>query len=620
VCGIYGVATSLKPSDVAIRFDFLSKLLCHRGPDGMGESVPAEFSKLNIRLGHHRLAINDLDPRANQPLISENGSSIIVNGEIYNSVELRNELKNRFNFRTNSDSEVALAVLELYGQQGVSKLDGMFAFAFVPSSGNEVWLGRDRLGIKPLYYSRDLDSFWFSSEAQPLAKTLSKSVDQIALEEWSIFQFIVSDRSMFENVLPVPPGNLVIFREGRIQHKRYWNFDDFLPSNSNFDCDPDLLDSKLAELLSQAVNSHLLSDVEIVTLTSGGMDSSIISALAAEISVRRAFVGRYEQSGYDESDYAQSVADKSHLDLSLISITPQMYFDELNLVSQHMDYPTAGPGAIGQSVVAREISKSAKVVLSGTGGDELFLGYVRDRFPLLSAGIIDASLGKFSNDWTSVSGNISNFSGYNPMLVNFVEGKGFQSPLLGFLHTITRSSDEGIFRIPMENYSRIHSELLTKIAPNGASGISEIHEALLRYEMKHFLPSLLHVEDRISMAHGLESRVPLLDTKFVEFTLGLPLNLRIGGSRPKDVLRRIGKKLLPEKVLHRPDKMGFPVPLNDWVRAQAFNQAEETFEILNSSNLSILNKRNLVSPHQLVTGSGRELWGAITLGAWLKTL
>lgn len=614
------MATPQNLSDLATRFDKLGSLLCHRGPDGKGVWAPKDRLEVNIWLGHHRLAINDLDPRANQPLRSDSGASIIVNGEIYNSTSLRIQLKDKFDFKTNSDSEVALAVLQIFGQQGISKLDGMFAFAYVPPSGTEIWLGRDRLGIKPLYYSREMENFWFSSEAQPLAKTLNKSLDQVALEEWSVYQFIVSERSMFEGVFPVPAGHLVVFKDGRIQQKRYWNFDDFLPSNSGRDDKNLNSDQQIKELLSDAVGSHLLSDVEIVTLTSGGMDSSIVSALASERGVRRAFVGRYDSDGFDESSYAQSVADQSNLDLSVITIDAQMYFDELDHVSGHIDYPSAGPGSIGQSVVAREISKVAKVVLSGTGGDELFLGYVRDRLPLLSSGIIDASHGRNSEFWSYISGNISNFSGYSQMLGNFVKGRGFQSPLHGFLHTITRSSDDGIFKIPNESFSRIESELLTKIAPNGASTVLDIHESLLRYEMKHFLPSLLHVEDRISMAHGLESRVPLLDTRFVEYTLGLPLNLRIGGSRPKDILRRVSESLLPQNVLDRQDKMGFPVPLQDWARKTSFEKIEETYEVLYSSDLSIINKRNLVSPSQLVAGTGRELWGAITLGAWLKTL
>jgi asparagine synthase (glutamine-hydrolysing) len=620
VCGIYGVATPRNLSDVATRFDRLGSLLCHRGPDGKGEWAEKQRLAVNIWLGHHRLAINDLDSRATQPLRSEAGSSIVVNGEIYNSSALRGELADKFKFKTNSDSEVALAVLEIYGQQGISKLDGMFAFAFVPANGAELWLGRDRLGIKPLYFSREMDNFWFSSEAQPLAKTLNKPLDDVALEEWSVYQFVVSDRSMFEGVFPVPAGHLVILKNGRTQHKKYWNFDDFLPSNSGHDDNAVNSDNQIKKLLSAAVNSHLLSDVEIVTLTSGGIDSSLVSALASKNGVRKAFVGRYDFEGFDESSYAQSVAEQSNLNLSIVTIDEQMYFDELDRVSSHIDYPSAGPGSIGQSLVAKEISKVAKVVLSGTGGDELFLGYVRDRFPLLAAGIIDASHGKDSELWACISGDISNFSGYSQMLGNFVEGRGFQSPLLGFLRTVTRSTHDGIFRIASDSFSRIESELLTKIAPNGASTVSDVHESLLRYEMKHFLPSLLHIEDRISMAHGLESRVPLLDTSFVEFTLGLPLNLRIGGNRPKDVLRRISKPLLPQSVLNRQDKMGFPVPLHNWARKKSFKRVEETYEILSSSDLPIINKRNLVSPSHLVAGTGRELWGAITLGAWLKTL
>ena len=620
MCGIYGVASGYELAESQKEFNVVSAHLCHRGPDGSGDWISKYSSGIRIKLGHHRLAVNDLDSRASQPLISDSGSAIIVNGEIYNSDELRHELESSFNFKTNSDSEVALAVLDIYGQQGVSKLNGMFAFAYVPKNGGEVWLGRDRLGIKPLYYSRDSANFWFSSEAHALAKALNRSIDEVALEEWSLYQFIVSDRSMFDNILPVPSGHLVIYKDERIQHKRYWNFDDFLPSNSREILDSEAVFEQTSQLLLNSVQSHLLSDVEIVTLTSGGMDSSLVSAIAAQFGVKQAFVGRYDGKEYDETEFAKMVASQSGLDLKVISIDSAAYFNELDAISSRIDFPTAGPGAIGQSIIAREISKVAKVVLSGTGGDELFLGYVRDRFPLIAAGIIDASLGRKTNLWSSVSGNMESFSGYNQMLKGFAEGRGFQSPLSGFLNTVMRTSEGGIFQISKDNSTRIESELLAKIAPNGAQTMGDIHEALLRFELKLFLPSLLHVEDRITMAHGLESRVPLLDTAFVEYVLGLPLNLRIGGQRPKDILRHISADWLPKPVLNRKDKMGFPVPLQDWIRGRAFDRAEEAFETLSASNLAIVNKRNLISPNHLVAGTPREVWAAITLSSWLKTI
>ena len=617
MCGISGFTGNAVTSGVTKKFETLFSNLAHRGPNGSVTWTSSNSKAPFFTFGHHRLAINDLNERANQPLVGPQGSRIIVNGEIYNSPEIRRKLSD-YKFKTSSDSESLLAVLDTYGLQGMSMVDGMFAFAYIPESEDALWLGRDRLGIKPLYWSKEPDGIWFSSEAKPLAQALGKQLDEHGFAEWSVFQFQVSDRTFYKDIRSVKPGTVLTVSDGNIKTRTYWNMEDHLPSQKLNEIDQKSAIENLREIFNSSINEHLLSDVPIATLTSGGMDSSWVSSLAARISVKDAFIGRYPESGFDESGFAKTVAEMSGLKLHIIDIDAQSFFDGLKDFGKHMDFPGAGPGAIGQFLVAQTVAKDFRVVLSGTGGDELFLGYTRDRFPLIAMGLIEASKG-VGNKWNEIAGDISGLAGYHQMYAKFAKFNGFISPIDGFLGITQRSDlDSGLFNIRREVQEAVTSELSSFIAPNGVDCLSELHNSLLRYEVGKFLPSLLQVEDRVTMACGLESRVPLLSTAMLEFMLSLPLGIRMSGTRPKDLMRSAAVKDLPIAVLDRKDKMGFPVPLDAWARNQAKNEVIQLISQLRERQLPYI--RNELLDNILLNPDlgNRNLWASLTLSTWLN--
>ena len=617
MCGVSGFMGETETTSVANKFNVLFSKIAHRGPNGSvtwkSNDSPAPF----FIFGHHRLAINDLGERANQPLVGQNGSRLIVNGEIYNSPKIRQTLSN-YQFKTSSDSESLLAVLDTYGLEGMSMVDGMFAFAYIPAGGNALWLGRDRLGIKPLYWCNELEGIWFSSEAKPLAQALGKQLDEQGFAEWSVFQFQVSDRTFYKDIRSIKPGTVLTISDGGIKTRTYWNLEDHLPTQKLGEIDQESAVEALKFHFNSSINSHMLSDVPIATLTSGGMDSSWVSSLAARCNVREAFIGRYPESGFDESDFAKSVTEMSGLNLNIIDINADTFFEGLRNFGRHMDFPGAGPGAIGQFLVAQSIAKDFRVVLSGTGGDELFLGYTRDRFPLIAMGLLEASNGS-GNKWREIAGDVSGLSGYGQMYAKFAKSNGFISPIDGFIGITQRSDLEtGLFKISTEVQAAVNSELISFIAPNGVDSLSELHNSLLRYEVGKFLPSLLQVEDRVTMSCGLESRVPLLSTGILEFMLSLPLGVRMSGSRPKDLMRAAAVDLLPSAVLDRKDKMGFPVPLDIWARNQSKKEVTGLISQLRDRHLPYI--RNELLDNILLNPDlgNRNLWASLTLSTWLN--
>lgn len=617
MCGIVGVVSDEITPQTKNRFQFAFDALFHRGPHG-SKILSYSFgnnSKDNLIFGHHRLAIVDLNERANQPLTSTKGSVLIINGEIYNASELRELLKKQYAFKTSSDSEVALAVLEVYGITGISKLDGMFALAFYPAGESSVWIARDRLGIKPLYLAKSGDDIWFSSEAKPLARALNKKLDDIGISEWVQYQLQVTNRTFFMDITSVPPGYLLTIKDGVVKSRQYWNMEDHLSSNQNFKIKPDDAIHQLKYLLTESVSKHLMSDVEVATITSGGVDSSTISAIAAKFGVKQAFMGRYNLENFDESIFALEVAKHSGLALNITDISESDFFNTLPMVAAVLDFPTAGPGSVGQYLVAKSISRTHRVVLAGTGGDELLLGYTRDRFPLWAKNSEIKSL-----DISSITP--PEFSiGYDALFSKFVNANGLFSPVAGFLATITRSATSNpLFSISKHRQEAIYSELRAHISPTGGESLIEIHDSLLRFEVAKFLPSLLHVEDRMTMAHGLEARVPLLDLNLVEFILSLPQEVRMLGASPKDLLKRSVANYLPKKILNRKDKMGFPVPLINWANTTSQKRVNSILVSLSEREIPGVSIRMHSDKKLLSELDARELWAGLIFESWLRSL
>ena len=622
MCSLAGVVgPSALSLDSRAKVEALHRAEAHRGPDDQGLLKKSGTS--NIMFCHNRLAIQDLSQFGHQPMVSPSGAVLVYNGEIYNANKIKSQLENLWNFKSTSDTEVLLAAIEIWGESAISKLDGIFAFAFANSDNSQIILGRDRLGVKPLYFIKIHEDIWFSSESKSLGRVFNRGLDSHSFHEWAIYQFPVTDRTFYEGVHSVPSGSYLSIKHGKVKLKRYWNVEDYLPGEiSDLRNESPNLGKELLEILDRNVSNQMISDVPVASFTSGGMDSSIVTALAANYGLSATYTGTYGLQGYDESEYSNAVGMHVGLPNNLIKISEQDFFSALHKVANSLDFPIAGPGSVGQYLVCKAASHNYKVLLSGTGGDELFLGYTRDRFPLLAAGLLSATKSsKFSkNEWNSISTDLRSLKGYEKMLNIFAEGGGFSSPIQGFMSVVDRgASTNELFELDPTVVNQVNSELLTKIAPNGANSLKEVHAALLKYEVSFFLASLLHVEDRVSMASGVEVRVPLLSTEVIEFLLPISLESRISGIRPKDLLRKIAVGLLPEKVLVRGDKMGFPVPLAKW--AASSTPSSVPGKILNSikeHKRAFVKTENVDSVMRKGGLEERGLWSLLMLESWYQ--
>lgn len=622
MCGFVGVAFATKSLTSGREFTELFNRVSHRGPDSSSiKETKSKDSNFHFAFAHHRLAIVETSAKSNQPLVSKRGSILVYNGEIYNLDELKGHVHNPQEIDLNSDSQVLLSLLEEYGLDILKRINGMFAFAFKHHSTDQVWLGRDRLGIKPIYYSLEGSLLWFSSEAKPLGEILNRKLDEIAIHEWIRYQLNVSDRTFFQGVYTVKPGTFLVFSPTGRREVKYWSIENHLPSNS-FLVNVSAHDWATAfePIFDAAVRDHLVSDVPISSIISGGMDSSSIAATAAEFEVKTSFVGRYPFEGFDETYFAKSVALKSGCDLTIVDINEDNFSSNIEKLISSIDLPAAGPGAVGQFLVSKQIRESGfKVVLSGTGGDELFLGYTRNRFPLIASSLMKQTQDATESYWESISGNLGSLAGYSKMYKKFVEAGGFSNPLEGFLATIRRNHDQTVWTVDQDLVRIIDAELAGAISPDGGSTTQEIHDSLLRFEVGFFLPSLLQIEDRTSMAHGIEARIPFLDLRLLEFMLGLPLGARLSNGRPKELLREAMRNRLPSEVLSRKDKMGFPVPLEKIVRGKVGSDINMALAEIEKFDLSFINSRIYRDGISGIRDQ-RTVWALISLAYWLKSL
>jgi asparagine synthase (glutamine-hydrolysing) len=619
MCGISGVVSKdIDDSWVKETLVSIHEGLAHRGPNG--SAITSKNGAIPVSFGHHRLAIQDLSTNSDQPMRSPSGALLVFNGEIYNCADLRSEIGNRWQFITTGDTEVLLAVLELFGSAGISKIEGIFAFAYVNSDSSEILLGRDRLGIKPLYWCKDQSRVWFSSESKSLGESLNKKLDEHAFHEWAIFQFPVTSRTFYKDISAVPAGHVISIRPSGVKVKKYWSLTDFLPSNSSRERSD--LPAELEAVLEKSVSEQMISDVPVASFNSGGMDSSTITSLAAQHGLAESFIGTYEVQGYSEVSYAREVAKNVGIPLTEVAITSTDFFSALPKVISSLDFPIAGPGSVGQFIVAREASKKYRVMLSGSGGDELFLGYTRDRFPLIAAALENSGHGNppSVDVWNALTGDLRSLAGYAPMHKVFSQNLGYSHPIDGFIASVDRRADTAdFFDLDSKIVDDVKNELISRISPNGSTTLDEVHASILNYEVGFFLSSLLHVEDRVSMASGLEIRVPLLSTRMLEFILPLSLEHRVGGARPKDLLRSAARRIVPKSILERGDKMGFPVPLREWSSSSI--QSEPIRNLVHSAaemNRPFL-KTELLGTSLRKGGLGnRGLWALMSLETWFQ--
>ena len=618
MCGIAGILQlDRNPTQgLSRRIATMNDIQKHRGPDGDGIW---EHPNHAVAFGHRRLSVIDLD-QGSQPMTDGEGLWITYNGEIYNYRELRDEL-GADSFRTASDTEVVLRTYRRYGRDCVHHLRGMFAFAIWDERKQSLFCARDRFGIKPFYFAEVGNTFYFASEAKALLPYLSRvETDLDAFRDYLAFQFTLGEKTLFRGVRQLAAGHrLEAGREG-VTTEKYWEvFYDL-----DFDHTSSFFERRLHELILDSTKMHLRADVPVGSYVSGGFDSSLIASLAAKegTGALLGFTGKFgEGVAYDESRYARLAAENAQFELHELTVTASDFVEHLPTVIYHLDYPVAGPGSFPQYMVSGLAAQHRKVVLGGQGGDEIFGGYTRyliAYFEQCIKAAIDGTSdsGNFIVTYESIIPNLGTLREYKPLLQEFWRDGLFEDLDARYFRLVNRSNavrDE-VYWDRLGEYSPFETFLEIFRAPNVQK--ESYFDAMTHFDFKTLLPALLHVEDRVSMAHGLEARVPFLDHPLVEFAATMPSNVKFEAGAMKHVLKKAMGRHLPRELAERRDKMGFPVPLKEW---SAGPIREFVCDILATGAQK---HRELVDYGQVLrtfeeTGAfGRQLWGFLSLELW----
>lgn len=615
MCGVFGLV------NYKIEYNpVYNKILGHRGPDSSGYYT----NKKNINFYHTRLKVIGLDKNSEQPMKEKNGNVIIFNGEIYNYKDLkRNELK-EFKFLSDSDTEVILKLYEKFGIDCLDYLRGMFAFAIWDENKQLLFCARDRFGIKPFYYFADKKRLAFASEIKALMLLNNKmKIDNSSLYEYLKLQFPMGSKTLFKNIVQLMPGECLIFKNGNINLKKYWKQE----YNLDYSRTTNFYENKVKELFEESIKYHLVSDVKIGSYLSGGIDSSLVTILANKntLNFYGSFHGYFKKNQiYNETLYAKAVSEKINKKLFKIDIKPQDFVDNISKIIYYLDFPVAGPGAFSQFMVSKLASNHVKVILGGQGGDEIFGGYARYIIAYFSQ-CINAAIdgthenGNFIVSSESIIPNLKYLKNYKPLIQSAWNKGLFSDQALGYLNLIDRSNDiEDEVNFSMFDNARFiekFKEIFNKKINNKKVSY---FDKMTRFDFNYLLPALLQVEDRMSMANGLETRVPFLDHKLIEFTNTIPADKKFSTGKLKNLLKNSFNKTLPNKILKRTDKMGFPVPLQEWFTGSLRDFVFDTFSSNVAKTREFYNPKKVLKSLEKSGKFSRKVWGLLSLELWFK--
>ena len=598
MCGICGVVDLRDNGFPAREMEAMSATLRHRGPDDHGI-----FFSDAASLGFRRLSIVDL-AGGKQPMTNEDSTIwIVFNGEIYNHRELRPVLESRgHRYSSNSDTETILHLYEEYGPDCVHRLQGMFAFAIWDARRKRLFCARDRLGIKPFYYAFQNNRFVFASEMKALFEVdgFPRRLNRRALPEYFAFGYLASDETLFESVRKLLPGHHLTIDllggETGPQIRQYW---DLATSTSPEGHSESEYVEEFRQLFTRTVQSHLMSDVPVGVFLSGGLDSSSIATEMAALRKDRiqTFSVGYADDRYSELPYARIMSKHIRSEHNEVLLGPNEFFESLPAAIWNEDEPLAWPSSVSLFFVSRLAAQKVKVVLTGEGGDEIFAGYLKYRAALwnlrggrvyrklvpriLQHGIRDVLSTDSGPDW--IVRKLRHSFLYHPDRFEQIYFDNFycafseaqQSELL------TREvSDELHDANPYANSMRYFPS-------NGSS--RDLLNHLLHLDIKTYLVELLMKQDQMSMAASIESRVPFLDHKVVEFAAAGPEHLKIRRFKGKYLLRKAMQTRLPAEIINR-TKKGFPTPVKPWLRGPLF---EKMTNILTDGRLA---ERRLIRP------------------------
>jgi len=599
----------------------MMEVLAHRGPDDEGI-----FADEECVLGHRRLAVIDVE-RGRQPMLSEDGRHVLVfSGEVYNYLELRQKLiQDGLAFRTFSDTEVLLQMLLRDAEDGLGQLNGTFAFALFDRQTGEWMLGRDPFGIKPLYLAALDGEIVFASEIKALLvhPRIRAEQDWHAMQEYLCFQYCLNDRTLFRGIRKLEPGHYLKGKGGKAaQEVRYWDTDFRVDEHHT----AEYFKERLLFLLEDSARLQLRSDVPLGAYLSGGLDSSAVACMAAEHlgGVLPVFTGWFTEGlSYDELRYARGAAAEIGAELIEVVATAEEFVELLPRLIYAMDEPAAGPGLFPQYIVSRAAAERVKVVLGGTGGDEIFGGYARYLVGYLEQALKGAIFetqeeGKYIVTLSSIIPNLPILQQYRPLLQHFWRDGLFEEMDARYFRLIDRSPDiEGL--LTDDARAQLDRDALFarfQEAFNHPDTKSYVNK-MTHFDLKTLLPALLHVEDRVSMAVSLESRVPLLDVRIVDLVTTMPPQMKFQGGRTKHIFKEAVRNLIPESVRTRKDKMGFPVPLREWMAGGPVRDfVHDVLLSQASKERGIFSPAGLEKVIRVETAAERQLWGALCLELW----
>lgn len=617
MCGIAGLATrgGLRDGDAAL-VDHMLGVLAHRGPDDQHQ-VADDYCAIGAR----RLSIIDLD-LGRQPLTDESGGLVATqNGEIYNYVELRDDLlRSGHVFRTNGDTETIVHLYEEHGTGFVKLLRGMFAIAIWDTRNRRLVLARDRLGKKPLYWRLSDDRLTYGSELKAILANPETplQVDRQALDEYLQYQYVPAPRTILRGINKLPPASVLVWDGGDPRIERYWT-PEYTPKLTG------TLDEHAEQgltILRDAVRLRLRSDVPVGVFLSGGMDSSVVTALMAETSAQpvRTFSIGFDDRAFDELPYARAVAQhfgavhtEEVVRLDAIGLLPEL--------TDHFDEPFGDSSAIPTFRVAQMAAQSLKVVLTGDGGDESFGGYLRYRLHQ-RLGALDAvprpmlrTAARAGWIATAPLGSGSRFR-RRLRIAETLFGAGDDVRYVRQMTAFDAPARQRLLR-DGERSDRSSEYLLSVLR----AGPSQPLDRLLRADLLTYLPEDLLVKvDRATMANSLEARAPLLDHELVEFAARLPIERKMAGGATKVLLRTIARQLMPPRFVERP-KMGFGVPIADWFRGPLGDRFEETVLVADAAvrdHLDVSVARTLLAEHRTGLDHSHRLWMLLMFELWAR--
>jgi asparagine synthase (glutamine-hydrolysing) len=620
MCGITGIfnLNGAPVSPVSLRQ--MTDRIAHRGPDGEGF-----YTDSFVGLGHRRLAIIDLSPAGHQPMVTQDGQYVIIySGEIYNFQELRLELEARgHQFRSRTDSEVVLHAYAEWGGDALERFNGMFSFAIWDKTQQELFLARDRYGIKPLYYTQVGQTFLFGSEIKALLAhpDFSTVLDQEGLLEYFTFQNFFSDRTLFSGARLLPAGTCLTVALGgqkTLDPVRYWDFSFVEPEEKINEAEAI---EELDRLFQQAVSRQLVSDVEIGTFLSGGMDTGSITAITAkQIPYLKSFTLGFDlhsasgiEMAFDERTKAEMMSylfKTTHYEMVLKAGDMERAMPQL---VWHLEEPRVGQ-SYPNYYASQLASKFVKVVLSGAGGDEIFGGYPWRYYRAAVCNDFEDYIDKYYQYWQR-------------LIPNTILKQVFQPIWSDVQHVWTRDIFRNVFERGASDFDR----------PEDFINHS------LYFEIKTFLHGLLVVDDKLSMAHGLETRVPFLDNDLVDFAMRLPVRMKISNldqvtrinenepgkksekyfRKTKDgklALRKVMKRYIPEEITEA-NKQGFSAPDASWFKGESIDYVRGVVHDKNSRMYNYLDKESiqgLVDEHLEGRNNRRLLiWSLLSFEQWL---